>query len=115
MKTSRIFRIFMMALDTILLALLRLVRPFTRLFTNEEVKGGDSPAPHPSARPENLGIQAQLTLDGQPVESYARTQPISFDPAQPYSTMEGVVTFRGDCHRRGGSYGTCSPASLEKK
>lgn len=114
MKTSRIFRIFMMALDTVVLALLRLVRRFTRLKTYE---GAESAAaegtPHAasSTRPEVLGIRAELMVDDQPVERYERREPIDFSAQQPYSAHEGVVTFRGDNLRSGAAYGQVPGAS----
>ena len=40
------------------------------------------------------------------MESYSRPEPIYFDPEQPYTDMEGIVTFRGDNFRSGCAYGT---------
>ena len=111
MKTSRIFRIFMMALDTFVLAFLRLFRKFTHLFAyepSEETLGWDLPHATELTKPERLGIRAELEVNGERVERYSRSEPIYFDPEQPYTDMEGIVTFRGDNFRSGGAYGTAT-------
>ena len=67
MKTSRIFRIFMMALDTVILFLLRPFRRFTRLFRFEHDGGSIDDTPHAveETLPERLGIKPELEVDGQ--------------------------------------------------
>ena len=114
MKTSRLFRIFIMAVDTIVLILLRPFVRFTRLFSfkHSEEKGGE---PHAVeyTRPEKLGIRPELEVDGQPAEKFSRRDPIYFDTERKYSELDGIVTFRGDNLRSGGSAG--SAALKEKK
>ena len=89
----------MMALDTFVLAFLRLFRKFTHLFAyepSEETLGWDLPHATELTKPERLGIRAELEVNGERVESYSRSEPIYFDPEQPYTDMEGIGTFRGD-------------------
>ena len=117
MKTSRLFRIFMMGLDTIVLFFLRMVRKFTHLETfAPTAQPGDEPHAVPDTQPSRLGIETELTVDEQPVSQYRRKDPIYFAPDQPYSTLEGIVTFRGDHLRTGGSWGQVAPGAcrLEK-
>lgn len=113
MKTSRLFRIFMMALDLIVMALLRPFRKFTKLqhfrLVNEEEQ-----IPHATeaTQPAVHGIEAQLEVDGQPVESYQRMQPVEVSEKEPYTQQEGIVTFRGDHLRSGAALGN---ATLKQK
>ncbi len=107
MKTSRIFRIFMMLLDTIVLAVLRPFRKFSHLQTFECQKTSADDAPHAvdGTRPQDWGIKAELEVDGEKTEAYSRQQPIFMDPAQPYARHDGIVTFRGDQLRSGAAHG----------
>lgn len=113
MKTSRLFRIFMMALDLIVMALLRPFRKFTKLqhfrLVNEEEQ-----IPHATeaTQPAVHGIEAQLEVDGQPAESYQRMQPVEVSEKEPYTQKEGIVTFRGDHLRSGAALGN---ATLKQK
>lgn len=113
MKTSRLFRIFMMALDLIVMALLRPFRKFTKLqhfrLVNEEEQ-----IPHATeaTQPAVHGIEAQLEVDGQPAESYQRMQPVEVSEKEPYTQQEGIVTFRGDHLRSGVALGN---ATLKQK
>lgn len=108
MKTSRIFRIFMMALDLFVMALLRPFRKFTKLQRfRPQRKSGDTPAHAvPETQPQAHGIAAELEVDGQRAESYMRSEPISVPEDAPYAGREGIVTFRGDQLRSGASFGT---------
>ena len=109
MKTNRYFRIFMMALDTIVLFFLRLFRKFDsveRFRTGEKVTVEDTPYATENSDPKRLGIVTELEVDGAPAETYERKKKIYFDPAEPYSEYEGIVTFRGDNLRSGAAYGT---------
>ena len=112
MKTSRIFRIFMMALDTFVLFLIRPFRKFTKLFTYENESSGALNIPHAvdATRPEVLGIKPELEVDGVLTEHFSRPDPIHFDPQEPYSEHEGIVTFRGDHFRSTAAYGTAAMA-----
>lgn len=113
MKTSRIFRIFMMALDTLLLAVLHLFRKFSHLThfqASESASLEDSPHATEKTRPDRLGIRPELEADGQPAETYQRSQPISMGEGADYAGFEGVVTFRGDNYRSGAAYGASCPS-----
>lgn len=112
LKTSRIFRIFMMALDTLVLFLIRPFRKFTKLFTYENESSGALNIPHAvdATRPEVLGIKPELEVDGVLTEHFSRPEPIHFDPQEPYSEHEGIVTFRGDHFRSTAAYGTAAMA-----
>lgn len=113
MKTSRIFRIFMMALDTIILVLIRPFRRFTKLFAHENPDDGiKEPHATKNTEPELLGIKPELEVNGRPVKEYKRSEPIYFDPDKKYSEREGICTFRGDNFRSSASYGT---APLKEK
>ena len=72
LKTSRIFRIFMMALDTFVLFLIRPFRKFTKLFTYENESSGALNIPHAvdATRPEVLGIKPELEVDGVLTEHF---------------------------------------------
>lgn len=115
MKTSRFYRIFIMAVDTVVLFILRLFMKFTKVKQyepTEEASLGDTPHAVESTRPEKLGIRPELEVDGQPAESYRRSADIYFAEDRRYSDLEGIVTFRGDHHRSGGAYGK---AELKEK
>lgn len=113
MKTNRYFRIFMMALATIALGVLRLFRKFTRLYSYSA--GDKDGEPHPTRRsdPSHLGINPELELDGVPIDSYERKDPIYFKPEEQYSDFDGVVTFRGDNYRSGRAHGLV-PTGVDK-
>lgn len=117
MKTSRIFRIFMMLLDTVVLAFLRLFRKFSHLQSFEGAQPGAEEQPHAIAgtRPEDWGIEAELEVDGEAVESYARSEPICMEAGQTYAKTEGIVTFRGDQLRSGAAYGAFAKGSTLKQ
>ena len=109
MKTSRIFRIFMMALDTVILFLLRPFRRFTKLFSFKHDGGSLEDTPHAveETRPERLGIKPELEVDGKPATAFNRQKPINMPYGEKYSERDGIPTFRGDNLRSGGSFGTC--------
>ena len=48
---------------------------------------------------------------GSTVESFERTEPISFGIGSEYSALEGVITFRGDNYRSGPTFGTADITS----
>lgn len=108
MKTNRYFRIFMMALDTLVLFFLRLFRKFDsveRFRTIDKVTIDDEPYATENTDPEKLGIVTELERDGEPIETFERAEKIYFDPEESYSQYEGIVTFRGDNFRSGAAYG----------
>lgn len=108
MKTSRLFRIFMMALDTIILFLIRPFRKFTKLFSFDVQAPSLEDTPHSvdATHPDVLGIKPELEVDGILTENFTREKPIDIPLYAPYSDTPGIVTFRGDNLRSGGAYGT---------
>lgn len=113
MKTNRFIRIFMMALDTVVLFFLGLFRKFSKVYRYEATEQNNlEQQPHAvkGTSPEVLGIQPELELDGEAVSNYERPDKIDFPLASPYTKMQGVVTFRGDNFRSGATYGTLAGA-----
>ena len=116
MKTSRLYRIFIMAVDTVVLFILRLFVKFTQVKqypASEETSLDDAPHATAQTDPKNLGIVTELEVDGQPAEQFQRRDRIFFDTDRRYTDLEGIVTFRGDHRRSGGAYGKAALA--EKK
>ncbi len=106
MKTKRAFRIFMMALELISMAFLRLFRRFTHLKTYHPSLDPEAGVRAvPATEKEARGIKTALILDGEKVESYRRREEVSLEAEEPYAKYQGIVTFRGDQLRSGASYG----------
>jgi outer membrane protein assembly factor BamB len=42
------------------------------------------------------------------ISSYSRPEPIEFGPGKDYTSLQGIVTFRGNNYREGASYGTAA-------
>lgn len=56
---------------------------------------------------EPWGVHWEIIRSGSILESFERQEPISFpDPLTYTSKLKGVMTFRGDNHRTGPTYGT---------
>lgn len=66
-----------------------------------------------NTKPETMGFQTKMLLDGTPIATYERPQPIRFANAEAYTNWQGIVTFRGNNYRNTASYGT--PNIVEKK
>ena len=79
--------------------------------TPEPTESTDSsiPAFNPKAtdatKPENLITETGLMVDGQSVTSYSFKDKIDFGLPEDYTSVEGIVTFRGNNFRNSGSYG----------
>lgn len=56
--------------------------------------------------PMRWGINWEIIVNGEEVESYSRQEPISFGDPEDYFALPGVGTFRGDNYRSSPSYGT---------
>lgn len=108
MKTSRLFRIFMMGLDTIILFLIRPFRRFTKLFTYDSAKPALEDEPHSvkGTHPDDFGIKPELEVDGVMTAEFTREKPINIPLEEKYADTDSIVTFRGDNLRSGGAYGT---------
>jgi hypothetical protein len=59
-----------------------------------------------STSPSALDLSTGTYVDGQKVSSYTRADSIDFTRGSTYTTLEGVITFRGNNYREGASYGT---------
>ncbi len=66
--------------------------------------------------PANFGINWEIFVDGELVETYQREDTISFDDPDDYFTLPGVATFRGNNYRNDATYGTAevTDASLKR-
>ncbi|MFB0920066.1 MAG: pyrrolo-quinoline quinone, partial [Oscillospiraceae bacterium] len=80
--------------------------------TPTPVESSDSSLPdfNPKAvdatKPEQLIKETGIMVDGQPVDSYSIKDKIDFSLPEDYTSVEGIVTFRGNNFRNSGSYGT---------
>lgn len=109
MKTGRLFRMFMMTLDTIVLFFLGLFRKFSKVYRYEAKEQNSlEQEPHAVQGAKDLGIQTELSIDGNPAEEYERKEKIFFPLEKPYTEMKGIVTFRGDNLRSGATFGILS-------
>ena len=71
----------------------------------------DTPHAVDSSNPANWGYTTDIEVNGTVVESYQRETPIFFDYDEPYTNVNGIVTFRGDNYRSGAAYGTANVSS----
>ena len=63
--------------------------------------------------PMNWGIHWEILVDGQEVESYTRTEPISFGSPAEYFALPGIGAFRGNNYRNSATYGTADVAEQD--
>ena len=61
-----------------------------------------------SSNPENWGVDWEIIQSGSIVDSFDRTDKISFGSGYEYTELEGIITFRGDNYRSGATYGTAN-------
>lgn len=64
-----------------------------------------------SSDPANWGVKWEILVGDELVESYTRTEPITFGAPEEYFTGEGVTTFRGNNYRTDPAYGTVDISS----
>lgn len=67
-----------------------------------------SPTGAESTRPSRLIQYTNIQVNGSEVSHYSAAEPIDFGLGQDYTDVQGIVTFRGNNFRDGGSYGTVS-------
>ena len=80
-----------------------------------------TPIPDPTgsadADPGTFGFETEIQVNGTTVPEYnaSDADKVYFDPDQPYTNLEGVITFRGSNFRTNPAYGTLSttPSKLE--
>jgi outer membrane protein assembly factor BamB len=65
-------------------------------------------APVEGTRPADFDITTHLYDGGTRISSYDRPDPIDFGPGKLYTSLEGIITFRGNNYREGASYGTAA-------
>ncbi len=58
--------------------------------------------------PSVYGLTTAVEENGTSVDTYQREDPIEFLPDEPYTTAEGIITFRGNNYRDSASYGTAN-------
>lgn len=64
------------------------------------------PAMSDTSNPELFGINWEIIVNDEIVESYTREEPISFGDGADYFALPGIATFRGGNYRDYASYGT---------
>lgn len=67
-----------------------------------------SPETTDSGDPANYGIEWEIMVDDEIVDSYQREDPIDFPLDTEYFALPGIATFRGNNYRDFASYGTAS-------
>ena len=65
-------------------------------------------APVDGTRPSDFQMVTKIFQGSTQILSYTRTSPIDLGPGQDYSSLKGVVTFRGNNYRDDPTYGTAS-------
>ena len=63
--------------------------------------------------PEAFGMTYELELDGERVSSYNAEEPFNFKLGSQYTDIEGIISFRGNSFRDGGSYGRISGLDVQ--
>ena len=64
----------------------------------------------PSTSPANFDFVTDIFRGGNPLSTYKRPEAIEFGRGKDYTSLEGIITFRGNNYREGASYGTASIA-----
>ena len=65
-------------------------------------------APIASTTPSAFKFSTGVYQGTTKITNYTRTDPIDFGPGKDYTSLMGVVTFRGNNYREGASYGTAN-------
>ena len=66
----------------------------------------------PATDPSKFGFETHLNVNGIDVDGFYRQDEIHFD-GKNYSSVRGILTFRGDNYRSSGSYGTANMTSYK--
>ncbi len=74
-----------------------------------------APAMTELSDPANFGIEWDIIVNDEIVESYTRTEPISFGEGSDYFALPGIATFRGSNYRDNATYGTAEVKSATLK
>jgi hypothetical protein len=57
-------------------------------------------------RPTDFDMTTHIFQGTERISTYTRSDPINFGSGKSYTSLEGIVTFRGDNYRSGANYGT---------
>jgi outer membrane protein assembly factor BamB len=63
------------------------------------------PQPTQGTNPSDIQLTAEIMDNGEEKDTYQRTEPISFGPGDEYTTLEGIIGFRGNNYRDTPSWG----------
>ncbi len=74
-----------------------------------------APAMTELSDPANFGIEWDIIVNDEIVESYTRTETISFGEGSDYFALPGIATFRGSNYRDNATYGTAEVKSATLK
>ena len=64
-------------------------------------------------RPEDFNMTTALEVDGERVSSYTADEPFDFGFGSEYTEIEGVISFRGNNFRDGGTYGRIGSLDIQ--
>lgn len=67
-----------------------------------------APAMTDVSNPKNFGIVWEVFEGDTKLESYSRSEPISFGAPEEYFALPGIATFRGNNYRNNATYGTAT-------
>lgn len=65
-------------------------------------------APTAQTAPAAFNFTTDIFQGTTKLSSYSRPQPIRFGPGKDYTSLPGIITFRGNNYREGASYGTAT-------
>ncbi|MCL5734404.1 MAG: PQQ-like beta-propeller repeat protein, partial [Actinobacteria bacterium] len=65
-------------------------------------------APIPSTTPSAFKLSTGVYKGTTKITGYERSDPIDFGPGKDYTTLPGIITFRGNNYRESASYGTAN-------
>lgn len=61
--------------------------------------------------PKNWNVKWEILQNDKVVDSYTAAEPVTFGDGSQYSTLDGVISFRGDNYRSGATFGTADVVS----
>lgn len=77
----------------------------------EETRPPFEPAKTAQSDPDNWDITWEIIENEQIVDTYTRSDPISFGDPEDYFALPGIATFRGNNYRSNATYGTAEVTS----
>lgn len=88
--------------------------------TLQTVEPTQTPVPLPdptsttSTHPDTFGLQTEMEKNSQRISTHLWNADLTFPDAENYTSMEGIVTFRGNNYRNDPTYGTAGTVSEKK-